>query len=126
MGNGEGRPLLRKQKSLQELPSPLRYLLQKAVEAKAKRQQVVLGNYLPNEVIQLGESAVLSRAHPSSTRDDVRAALSRCGLHVKTIMHELDKRALPGMSDYELAAIVVDLLFEAFDNALLDEIAHRL
>jgi hypothetical protein len=56
----------------------------------------------------------------------MRAALGRCGMRVNDILYELEQRAEPGLSDEAQAAIIVELLFEAFDSALMDVIVHKL
>jgi hypothetical protein len=117
---------LKKQKRMQDLPPKLRYLLQKAMDAKREKRSVPVGDYQSNEIIQLGEAAVAGRLPPEATRDDMRAALGRCGMRVNDILYELEQRAEPDLSDEVQAAIIVELLFEAFDSALMDVIVHKL
>ena len=117
---------MRKQKRMQDLPPKLQYLLQKAIAAKREKRTVEVGDYQPTEVIQLGEAAVARRLPPEATRDDMRAALGKCGMRVNDILYELEQRAEPDLSDEAQAAIIVEMLFEAFDSALMDVIAHKL
>jgi len=117
---------LKKQKRMQDLPPKLQYLLRKAMDAKKEKRGVALGNFQPNEVIQLGEAAVRNRLHPKATKDDMRAALGRCGMRVNDIYCEMEQLVDPDMDENAQAAIIVELLFEAFDSALMDVIVHKL
>lgn len=86
----------------------------------------MLGGYSNGDLIQLGELAVRNRGLPEATKKDVRAALSRSGMRVNDIFHELEQRMEPDMDEQAQAAIIVELLFESFDSALMDVIVHRL
>jgi hypothetical protein len=115
----------KKQTPLVNLPKKLQGLLLKAVAAKREKRSAPLGDYRPNEVLQLGEEAVRNRLPPGVTKDDMRAALGRCGMRVNDVIYELAQRVDPGLDDAAQAAVIVDILFEAFDSALLDVVAHK-
>lgn len=115
----------KRQTPLVNLPKKLQVLLQKAVAAKREKRQVPLGDYQANEVLQLGEEAVRNRLPPGATKDDMRAALGRCGMRVNDVIYELVQRVGPDLDDAAQAAVIVDILFEAFDSALLDVVAHK-
>jgi hypothetical protein len=56
----------------------------------------------------------------------MRAALGRCGMRVNDIYCEMEQLVDPDMDENAQAAVIVELLFEAFDSALMDVIVHKL
>lgn len=75
--------------------------------------------------IQLYEDAVRERLPPHATEDDMYEALDKCGMTQRQIFDELDRRGLGNSSETTMGIEIITILFEAFDEALRDAIAHK-
>lgn len=71
------------------------------------------------------ELAVRNRLPPYANEDDMYAALDRCGMSVSEIFDELDRRVPSGQPDGVMVHVIQRMLFERFDQRLLEETAHK-
>lgn len=82
-----------------------------------------------HDTIQLFEPAVQHLMPPYADEDDMYEALNKCGLTQRQIFDTLDRSFTPEqlelMNETVLAAVVTDILYESFTEAIADVTAHK-
>ncbi len=80
-------------------------------------------------LIQLMEAAVESRLPPYTTEDDMYEALEKSALSEEEIFEVIDscysKQQLEIMGEQSLADVIVNIIFQSFDDALEDVLVGK-